>query len=311
MTVAVVIGNYQGEAVLPDCLESLQRQTLAPAAVIVADGASRDRGRDVARRHGADVLELENRGLGYLYNRGVEAAGDADYVLVANNDVAFAPDCLELLAGALDAELRCFAADPTQLDWSGEHTIHRRTTLARGRLWRTPIPGLRLDPLVHAAEPAPTLTANAGAMMVRRSFFSRLGGFDEAFFMEYEDLDLCWRAWLRGWPSVYVPRAVLRHRVGAATGSTDLPRRLRSSHKNIVRFAFKCLPARELGRALLGELLRIPVHRGAVARGLADAGRELPELLRLRRQLRPRRELLEWFLGGQAGEPPHPQTPDA
>ena len=54
-------------------------------------------------------------------------------------------------------------------------------------------------------------------MLVRRERLLELGGFDETFFMEFEDLDLCWRAWLRGHGSVYVPDAWLRHRVGGAT----------------------------------------------------------------------------------------------
>ena len=43
-------------------------------------------------------------------------------------------------------------------------------------------------------------------MLVRRSMFLELGGFDETFFMEWEDLDLCWRAWLRGWSTRLRPR---------------------------------------------------------------------------------------------------------
>ena len=61
--------------------------------------------------------------------------------------------------------------------------------------------------------------------------------------MEWEDLDLCWRAWARGWASVYVPEARLRHRVGAVTTASVSARRLASSHHNLVRFALKCLPA--------------------------------------------------------------------
>jgi GT2 family glycosyltransferase len=301
--IAVVIGNYQGEDVLPECLESLAAQTLRPTEVIVADGASRDRGREVAREHGARVLELENRGLGYLYNRGAEAAG-TEYVLVANNDVAFEPTCLERLAAALDADAERFAADPCQLDWESGDAIHRRTAIRRGSLLRTAIPGLRIDALVHAAEIELTATANAGAMLVRRRHLLELGGFDERFFMEYEDLDLCWRAWLRGWSSVYVPAAVLRHRVGGATSTADLPRRLRSSHRNIVRFAVKCLPPRELATVLAGELVRAPVHRSAVLGGLADALRDLPDTLRERRRLGSGRLLLDWLLAGQPGAPP-------
>jgi GT2 family glycosyltransferase len=199
--VAVVIGNYQGEHLLPDCLSSLTTQTQAPAEVIVVDAGSTDASAEVARTHDARVVEVENRGLGFLYNRGADAT-EASLVLFLNNDVALDPGCIEQLASALDAEPARFAADPRQLDWEGERTIHAHTTLSPGRLVREYLPGLHLDPVSPADGIVETVSAHGAAMLVRRDFFNELGGFDETFFMEWEDLDLCWRAWLHGWPSV-------------------------------------------------------------------------------------------------------------
>mgnify|MGYP001606185629 CR=1 FL=1 len=100
------------------------------------------------------------------------------------------------------------------------------TTLGRGRLFHEYLPGLHLDAVVAAGPVVPPVSAHGAAMLVRRSMFLELGGFDETFFMEYEDLDLCWRAWLRGWSSVYVPEATLRHRVGTVTTAAVSGRRL-------------------------------------------------------------------------------------
>ena len=211
--VAVVIGNYQGEHLLPDCLASLAAQTLAPAEVIVVDGGSTDRSVEVAESLGARVLQRENRGLGHLYNEGAGATA-AEYVLLLNNDVALDNRCLELLAAALDADSSRFAADPRQVDWEGGRDVNARTTLARGRLLREYMPGLHLDDTVPSSKTVPTVSAHGAAMLVRRELLLELGGFDETFFLEWEDLDLCWRAWLRGHGSVYVPDAWLRHRVG-------------------------------------------------------------------------------------------------
>jgi N-acetylglucosaminyl-diphospho-decaprenol L-rhamnosyltransferase len=301
--VAVVIGNYQGAQLLPDCLESLAAQTRPPAEVIVADGASRDDSIAVARRLGARVLAERNGGLGYLYNRGAEAAS-SPLVLLLNNDVALLPDCLELLAAALDDDERRFAADPTQLDWEGARTIHARSTFRRGPLLRELIPGFRLDLAVPADETIRTVTANGGAMLVRRERLLDLGGFDERFFLEIEDLDLCWRAWLRGWESVYVPAAVVRHRVGAVTGEREHAARLRAGHYNLLRFALKCLPPEAVARVVAGELLRLPAHPRLVGPALLRVARTLPEILGERRALRPSRELYRWLTAGQPGEPP-------
>ncbi len=295
--VAVVIGNYQGERLLPDCLASLERQTLRPHEVLVVDAASTDRSVEVAQGLGARVLRRENRGLGHLYNHGARAAS-SELVLLINNDVALDERCLELLAAALLADESIFAADPRQVDWGASRDIHARTTVARGRLVREYIPGLHLDHCVASAESAPTVSAHGAAMLVRRELMLELAGFDETFFMEWEDLDLCWRAWLRGLGSVYVPDAWLRHRVGGATGARELTRRLSSSHHNLMRFALKCLPAGAAARVLAGELLRLPAHPRLILPAALAVARELPEILLLRRRARPSRAHLDWLLAG-------------
>jgi GT2 family glycosyltransferase len=295
--VGVVVGNHQGEHVLRDCLVSLRAQTRQPREVIVVDGASTDRSVDLANEFGAEVLRAENRGLGFLYNLGTRHTTSA-YVLLSNNDVAYEPECIERLAAALDDDTRRFASDPTQLDWSDGRVIHARTTLERGRLWREYLPGLHLDDTAPADAIVPTVSAHGAAMLVRRRALLELGGFDETFFMEWEDLDLCWRAWARGWPSVYVPDARLRHRVGAVTTQSVRGRRTVSSHHNLLRFALKCLPAPAAARVVAGELLRLPKHPRALS-ALVQVVRELPDILRARRRLQPRPELLEWMLAGQ------------
>jgi GT2 family glycosyltransferase len=297
--VAVVVGNYNGAEVLPDCLGSLASQSLAPVEVVVVDGASSDGSADVTRAAAATFLERENRGLGYLYNEGL-AATTAPFVFLANNDIAAEPDCLRRLVDALQTDDTAFASDARQLAWDGEEVIHARTTLSRGRLIREHLPGFHLDPVVRADGVVSTVCANGAAMLVRRSMFEELGGFDETFFMEWEDLDLCWRAWMRGWRTLYVPDAVVRHRVGAVTTAREQPRRSASSHHNLVRFALKCLPRREATRVVLGEVIRLPAHPRAIAVGLAQVARESAEIFRVRRALRPTPALLDAIPVGPA-----------
>ena len=102
--------------------------------------------------------------------------------------------------------------------------VHARARSDAGRFLRQLLPGYRIDLTVPAESARSTVCANGGAMLVRRERMLELGGFDETFFMDFEDIDLCWRAWLRGWPSVYVPDAFVRHRVGAVTTQAIAPR---------------------------------------------------------------------------------------
>jgi GT2 family glycosyltransferase len=300
--VTLVIGNYEGERFLDECIASAREQSLAPREIIVVDGASGDTSRERAAELGARVVHVENRGLAFLYNRGVDAAM-TDYVVLSNTDVVYEPHCFEELAAALDATPSAFAADARQLDWAGERTVHARTTLRRGRLFQEWFPGLHLDHVVPSDETSTTAVAHGAVLLVRRKLFLELGGFDETFFLDFEDVDLCWRAWSRGWASLHVPAATVRHYVGGVTTQAVLPRRLASSHHNILRFALKCLPGRAAATVVLGEVLRTPAHPRALVPALAAVLRELREILRLRRQVAPRRELLDWLLAGEPGGP--------
>jgi GT2 family glycosyltransferase len=299
--VSAVIGNYQGQGLLPDVLDSLAAQTHAPVEVLVVDASSTDASRAVAEAHGARFIEQPNRGLGFLYNRGVEQSS-SDYVLLLNNDVSVAPQCVELLVAALSDGPDCFAADPRQWSWDGRHLIHGRTTIRRGGLLHKLLPGFELDLRAPADDVAFTLCTNGGAMMVRRRTLLELGGFDETFFLDFEDLDLGWRAWLAGYKSLHVPAAEVRHRLGAATPPHMERRRLVSSHHNLLRFALKCLPAADALRVVVTELMRVCIHPALVPPALILVARELPEIVRLRSRISPARDFLEWALRDMPSE---------
>jgi N-acetylglucosaminyl-diphospho-decaprenol L-rhamnosyltransferase len=109
-------------------------------------------------------------------------------------------------------------------------------------------------------------------MFWRRAVFEELGGFDEAYFMYGEDVDICWRAHRAGWGVGYVPGATVTHVGGMMTRSHPY-RMLLAHHRSALRFASRSLsgPRRVLVPAIAVALLgRLTV---AVARqALAPAG---------------------------------------
>jgi N-acetylglucosaminyl-diphospho-decaprenol L-rhamnosyltransferase len=291
-TISAVVASFGSETFLPGCLASLADQRKTPAQILVVDAGSRDRSVELAEEAGARVIRTENRGVGHLYNVGARAA-TGDLVLLANADVVLDGRCVELLAAALEADDGRFAADPTQLDWTGRHVIHARTTVRRGPLARQVLPGFVLDENTQASGVTPTVLANGAAMLVRRERLLALGGFDETFFLEFEEIDLCWRAWLRGWETVHVADALVRHHVGGATPPELRSKRLRSAHHNRVRFALKCLPARPAARLLAGQAIATARHPLLGLPALGRVAAELPEILRERRAIRPTRETFD------------------
>ena len=289
--VAVVIVNFNGERLLPDCLAALAAQTLAPDEIVVADNGSRDRSLALLRadhRH-VRVLEL-GRNLGFAggANRGVRATS-APWVCVLNSDATPAPDWLEQL----------LAAPRDERTWAlGSVLVSARTGLIesagdgyapQGYAYKL----LREQPLADLpCEPYPVFAAPGAAPVLRRDVFDLLGGYEERFFLYYEDVDLAFRALLAGYVALLVPAARVTHRLGATTRSMA---RLRFYvARNSAWCAVRCLP--QVSAAVLlarwaAELRGNRPRRYAAAEvaGRAAALLGLPRALRERRAIQRRR----------------------
>jgi len=285
--VAVVIVNYNGERLLPDCLASLRAQTLAPAEILVADNGSGDGSLELLRAHHPDVTVLElhrNLGFGGGANRGV-AATRAPWVCVLNSDATPAPDWLERLTAAP----------------RGSKTWALGSVLVSAATGRIESAGDQYDPAGFAykllrdrplsdlpAEPYAVFAAPGAAPVFRRDVFERLGGYEERFFLYYEDVDLAFRAVLAGFHAVLVPDARVTHRLGATTRS--LARARFYVARNSVWCAARCLP--ETGPLRLGRrwLSGLRTNRPRRLIGVELAGRAvgcagLPRALRERREI--------------------------
>jgi len=296
--VTAMVLNWNGAHLLPDCLGTLAAQDWPVLETLVVDNGSVDDSRAVAARYPARFLPLgENVGFSRAYNRALpEAKGE--FLFIVNNDMRFLPECVGRLARALAADPTLFAVDPTQLSWDGARVIHGRMRLVHGSVHDTVIPPFAAEYTAPADAHVEVPWGCAGSLLVRRSGFEALGGFDPTFFIDFEDTDLCWRAWRRGWRTEHVPEAVLYHKVGmsgdeyqhlirgVAAGvvpKTWFKRRV-SYHTNLVRFALKCLPPPVAARLVVHLLTRAAWHLThgnpklavAIALALATNARRLP-----------------------------------
>lgn len=311
--VSSVVVNYNGAHLLPECLDSLNGQDLPAHEVLVVDNGSIDESEAVVEKYGARFIPLgENLGLPAAYNRGA-AHARGDYVFFVNNDMRFEPGCVRILADALVADPTRFAADPLQYDWEGTRVIHDRAVLqpvhgVRELLSRTILPWPPLVMSYIASDVVvPVPWGCAGSLMIQRRMLAELGGWDDRLFIDLEDIDLCWRAWLRGWPTVFVPGARLYHKWGATNDEHLHPakteeirrrlpsinfRRLVTQQRNHFRFALKVLDFRSLAMLVAIKLTVLPImafRRPKVARALvlalARAVAEIPQVWRLRRDI--------------------------
>src|SRR5262245_7168573 len=219
----IIIPNYNGASYLPTCLESLRRQTRRDFCVVVVDDGSIDDSRALLARSypEAQVIRLpQNRGLAAAVNTAFHATG-GDYVVLLNNDTEAHPRWLEQLVGALERFPQyAFAASKLLLFDRRDH-LH-----SAGDYYRFDgVPGNRgvwqrdsgqYNAIEEVFGPC------AGAAAYRRTALEALAQdgqvLDEDLVMYCEDVDLNLRAQLRGFRTIYVPRAVVYHRLSATGG---------------------------------------------------------------------------------------------
>jgi N-acetylglucosaminyl-diphospho-decaprenol L-rhamnosyltransferase len=255
---------------LPHLARSLDRQLAVAEALgtelIAADNDSRDGTLDLLRdaARGSSSLRLvslpRNRGYAAGVNAAVAAARARD-VLLINPDVELAePRVVTRLAGLLDAFPRAAVIAPRLTGEDGVTQPSARRFPSVAAMAGT-MPRLReLGPArraygrfvepSRATRPVRVDWVIGAAMMIRRSAYEAVGGWDESFFLYMEDADFCRRCARAGWEIVYAPGLVLRHRYARAssTGASLLRNRARRRHvASLARF-FAREPRLALGR---------------------------------------------------------------
>jgi GT2 family glycosyltransferase len=219
-TVSVVIPNLNGRLLLGRCLEALREQTVTDVETIVVDNGSEDDSVALLESHFPEawVVALgSNRGFAGGMNVGIERARGA-YVAFLNNDAEATPGWLEELLACLDRHPRAAAATSkllladrrSTIDGAGDGLTGSFLPYARGH--GEPDRG-QFQEEVEVFSPA------GAASLWRRSALEDVGHFDERFFAYYEDVDLGFRARLKGYECWYAPKAVVYHHRGATAGT--------------------------------------------------------------------------------------------
>jgi len=238
----------------------------------------------------------ENRGFAGGNNAGVrEARGRL--VALLNNDTVPEPGWLKTLAAGLNEPERValvtsrivYAHDPTVIDSAGDGLLSWGGAFKRHH-------GEGVD---AARESEEVFGVCGAACLMPKSVFDELGGFDEAFFVSHEDVDLSYRARLRGYRCRYVADAVVRHH-GSATLGTASAFAVFHGQRNLEWMYIKDTPGALLLTTLPGHVLYLGaacLHfartgaLGAFLRAKAAAVAGLPAILRKRSQVQRTRRV--------------------
>jgi GT2 family glycosyltransferase len=222
--VDAIVVTHNSEETIGACLSSLAGQAPRPN-VIVVDTESTDETLASVAASGPTVVSVANRGFGAACNAGA-ARGTGELLFFLNPDATLSANALWRLTATLSdfaRRGRAVAAGPPLADGPIERDENYRlwwysTSLALRRgVLRTPT--LRTLEIVDGGMVYAARRLSGAAMLMRRSDFERLGGFDERFFLYFEDSDLSVRARELGVELIVDPRAGVEHHAGHSTGS--------------------------------------------------------------------------------------------
>lgn len=257
--ISAVVVNYQGEAYLEACIRSLKEQTVPPDEIVVVENASTDGSLNVLNSLFRDVVLLrmkENVGACTARNVGMRGA-KYRFVLLVDNDVVLEPNVLERLRAEMAARpdavmaqpRSVYESDPSRIHYDGGD-IHYAGLISlhhfgaeRSRVAPThgsEDAGAHDGPRVEEIDVAISL-----CLLVDKKEVIDAGGFDEAFFILFEDLDLSHRLRLAGHTILRVGDAIVRHDAGTAGISfredTEYPaRRVFFHSRNRWLYMVKC-----------------------------------------------------------------------
>ncbi len=246
----VIIPNFNGVHLLPTCLDALRRQTRRDFRVTVVDDASTDDSLALLRRQYPEVQVLAlpaNRGMAHAVNRAVLAT-TGEFVVLLNNDTEADERWLEQLIGTLERQPQyAFAASKLRLFDRREvlHSAGDGYTLDGIPFNR----GVWEHDLGQYDDDHEVWGPCGGAAAYRRGALQSLAigeqVLDEDLFMYCEDVDLNLRAQLRGLRTVFVPTAVVYHKLSATGGG---PLASYYCGRNFILVWAKNLPAAALHR---------------------------------------------------------------
>jgi len=202
--VSVIIVNYNGQELLEKCLDSLFKVNYDNFEVILVDNNSIDKSIEFVRTNYPSVIIIKldsNKGFAEPNNIAVKVA-KGEFILFLNNDTIVTPDFIrELLSVFTDSSNIAICQSlllklDGKIDSSGDF----------------------IDPIGVVYNSTKTVnnvreisSARGASMMIRKKIFSDLGGFDEKFFVSFEDVDLGWRTWINGYKVVINPKSVVYH----------------------------------------------------------------------------------------------------
>ncbi len=294
--ISVIIPNYNGRNILPACLDAILRQTRPPDEIIVVDDASTDDSPALVRQKYPQVNLVTlpvNGGFCRAANAGLRTA-TGDWLALLNNDTEAHPAWLAEMVAALEAH-------PDISFCASKILFHDRRNIVNSAGLFMRVDGVGRD-IGYGCPDGPEFAivrgvfgASGGAAIYSRAMLDDIGLFDEDLVAYGEDLDLSFRAQLRGYRCLYVPTAVVYHH-GGATYKRNSATAVYYGSRNMLMVILKNMPSvllrRYWPRMLAAQLYQV-VYFTFKGLGWASVRGKMDALRRLRMILAKRKEIMQ------------------
>jgi N-acetylglucosaminyl-diphospho-decaprenol L-rhamnosyltransferase len=282
-SIAVIVVTYNSSAIIGELLASVRSGEPSPVFVRVVDNASTDwaKTEKVVAEFGAEFQRLpSNLGYGGAVNAAARSVPyEKTAFLIANADITLAPGALTRLSDTLSRDPNAAAIGPRILnpDGSTYPSARAQPSLRVGlghALLADVWPSNPWSRKYHGDPPRPGESVRAvgwlsgACLLVDRAKFDRIGGFDDRFFMYFEDVDLGRRFGKHGFVNVYDPMAVITH-LGAHSTRARSKDMTTAHHVSAYRFLSKkydgvvLAPLRAILRIGLYLRLQVKLRNGA------------------------------------------------
>ena len=204
---SIIIPHFNGSKILTDCLESLSKCTYKDVEILVVDNGSTDDSiKVVSEKFPAVIIITSDRNRGYAAgcNFGAQFA-KGEYLLFLNNDTIVTPSFISEMVQVIENDKKIAICQSlllkpdASIDSSGDFIDHL---------------GVVYNSTKKTDEIREISSARGASMLIRKNIFDILEGFDEKFYVSFEDVDLGWRTWMIGYKVILTPKSIVYHTGG-------------------------------------------------------------------------------------------------
>ena len=252
LKIAVVILNWNGQKLLEQFLPSIV-QCSKEATIYVADNASTDDSISFIKTNFPTIKIIQNKGnFGYArgYNEALQEVEEEIYTLV-NSDIEVTENWLQPIISLFENEPKTSIIQPKILDYKNKEYFEYAGAgggfidkygfpFCRGRIFDT----IEKDNGQYN-DTTQIFWASGACFFIRKVIYRELNGFDADFFAHQEEIDLCWRAFNKGYIAKYCGQSTVYH-VGGATLNTENPKKTFLNFRNSLWMMLKNLPLNKL-----------------------------------------------------------------